>query len=260
MINKKIISANFFPAPLAYPVLHRSVDTDETSQIIELFFPDDYETVVPKGVILYFSGDGGNTPEPDPSPAGTAATNLGYIWAKCRYPSVNPTGITLQFLSPVHKTANQLYEVQWAIEVLKQVITYPGGIDYILAGHSRGSMDVVGWSEMSLGEFKDNHHLVKCIISNSPAGTNIEGGYLGAYNEVRGVWDHWNSSQHPTLCTNGAGDLTNLTRPILERAWIGMDNPFLQFKIVGDETYLHSWPSNHWGEWVSLIVDFHEGL
>jgi hypothetical protein len=131
---------------------------------------------------------------------------------------------------------------------------------YSLLGHSRGAGLLLDWSsiyDVNTSYKLNNDSRMKSIVLNSPMGSG-EGGYAGYDRFLRMGASGINSSKSSKiLYTVGEGDKTHTSRPMMERLYrFGLLQSNMDFKVVGDSTYTHDYPTTTTNGQYKVFLDF----
>lgn len=217
------------------------------------------------GVVMFFAGGSGRGQNDEVGyPRPTQATNSNFIYINCKAMPTSPTNIGRQNQYPVHDFYSTDMECQAQLNLLRDtiikdlasVIAVDDTLKVVLCGTSRGAGVIGSWSELTRRNYANNKSRVIAILANSPAGSLDGGKYRDGYYQIRSLYHMYQCANHPILGTTGANDITNMTRPAVERALTRVTNPLFKFKVIGDSTYPHTWTYDHPAEFISMAVDW----
>lgn len=249
------------PANRALPIRNNAI-TEDNHPELNIFWDDEWKGKA-RGIIMFFAGGTGRGQIDDVSgDRPVTACRQGYIYVNCLAPKRVYTDIVRNNQWPVHNYYVLPVEVEghlWTLftnsTVSAQLSEWWGSdTPVVLCGTSRGGGTILQWSELSRGTYKTYAHRVVAMLVNAPAGSLDNGKYRDGYSVIRAHYKGLQCANHRILLTVGANDVSNMDRPTLERALSSLDNPNVSFRVIGDETYPHTWTYTRQVEWINLAI------
>lgn len=231
----------------------------------DVFYNDTWVTTdAIKGVVMFFAGGSGDSQNDDTtSLRPVTAINAGFLYINCKSMPTSPTNIGRQNQFPVHDFYSTDMECQAHLNLLRdtiladlnKVIKISTNVKVVLCGTSRGAGVIGSWSELTRKNYANNKSRVVAILANAPAGSLDGGKYRDGYYQIRSFYHMFEKANHPILGTVGANDITNMTRPAVERSLTRVSNPNFSFKVVGDSTYPHTWTYMYPAQFIGMAID-----
>lgn len=222
-----------------------------------------------KGVISYHrgteaSGDMLNTSHE----LVTSIVNRGYMLVYTSYWSkLNPYGYHNLF--PNYSSNIGLVEQQSFVEGIFKNIEetddiknrLPENFKILLAGHSKGAVQVLQWSnvaDINFPMFKDR---IIGVVANSPSGGGTGTSWAQPYKFPRVQGAIINGVTHPTKVLLPCGDTTHLIRDFAELYFRFITNSKVDITVFGDSAfYTHAWISKDYTLWAKVLCDFYDSL
>ena len=216
-----------------------------------------------KGAVLFFAGGSGRGQNDEvDTPRTLTAVKSNFIYINCKAMPNSPTNIGRQNQYPVHDFYSTDMECQAQLNLLRdtiipelaKVVSVDQSLRVVLCGTSRGAGVIGSWSEMTRKNYANNKDRVVAILANAPAGSLDNGKYRDGYYQIRSTYHMFQCANHPILGTVGANDITNLTRPVVERAITRVTNKLFSFQVIGDEKYPHTWTYLYPQEFIDMAI------
>lgn len=236
---------------------------------LRVFWDDSWTTK--KDILLNMSGGSGLNPISLPSDKVEYTASKDHVFIDLMSnPNNFPYRANIYFSNGLN--VSRAMEIPLALNEIYENIIYDSELSSILTnqskikigGHSRGAGTVLEYIAMltsGSNQFVTPYYNnISRYTINSPTGNNANG-HSNALNSLDEIAGFVQFCDLPLLFTVGAGDITHTTKAMITRLYYEslLKNPKVIFKVVGGETFTHSYPNkytnNEYKAWIDLICD-----
>ena len=230
---------------------------------LRVFFDDSWTGT--KDIVVILSGGSGLNPMNTDDGKVVGAINRNHVLIDVMAnPKNYPFVANIHF--PNQTVVSRCMELPLAIDAIYEKLTLDPSVSSLITtdsnlkvgGHSRGAgllcehLSLIHTNNPELlGKYQSK--IVRYVV-NSPTGNNSDGHYsaLKSLQELSGFCQF---AGQDFILVVGAGDTTHTTRAMMTRIYYGdiVKNPNIDFRVIGDDTYGHSWANVFEDRWIQLI-------